>query len=315
MNSCLLLSFTWATFRRANPALSPLADAAVLANPLTWLPLKKKFLAYYMGYYLSIGSILRPFRFAIALGLAPTFEKTYVKISHRLKVPRAVSIFIVTILTNVVFTVGLLLVAVNLFCARCGSRRCRCSWARPSRQARWELRSGGVGRGAFYSLAAMACLVGEGFAPQHAISPCPTKHAIAATSSVHAPSNRGASYQSPEQTRSQVQKPIIRSRTENAVTPSETPMPSVKYVFIVEPNVGGGSSYICCCCCCGRSGGGGAAYFAGGGGGGAGGAGAGGRGGWPPAVSPPGGPARAPSCARGRRRWCRVSRGDSSVPE
>ena len=117
VNSCLLLSFTWATFRRANPALSPLADAAVLANPLTWLPLKKKFLAYYMGYYLSIGSILRPFRFAIALGLAPTFEKTYVKISDRLKVPRAVSIFIVTVLTNVVFTVGLLLVAVNLFCA------------------------------------------------------------------------------------------------------------------------------------------------------------------------------------------------------
>ena len=117
VNSCLLLSFTWATFRRANPALSPLADAAVLANPLTWLPLKKKFLAYYMGYYLSIGSILRPFRFAIALGLAPTFEKTYVKISDRLKVPRAVSIFIVTILTNVVFTVGLLLFAVNLFCA------------------------------------------------------------------------------------------------------------------------------------------------------------------------------------------------------
>ena len=99
--------------------------------------------------------------------------------------------------------------------------------------------------------------------------------------SVHAPSNRGASYQSPEQTRSQVQKPTMRSRTENAVTPSETPIPSVKYVFIVEPKVGGGSSYIWCCCCCGRSGGGGAAYFAGGGGGGAGGAGAGGRGGWP----------------------------------
>ena len=99
--------------------------------------------------------------------------------------------------------------------------------------------------------------------------------------SVHAPSTRGASYQSPEQTRSQVQKPIIRSRTENAVTPSETPMPSVKYVFIVEPKVGGGSSYIWCCCCCGRSGGGGAAYFAGGGGGGAGGAGAGGRGACP----------------------------------
>ena len=49
-------------------------------------------------------------------------------------------------------------------------------------------------------------------------------------------------------------------------------MPSVKYVFIVEPKVCGGSSYIWWCCCCGRSGGGGAAYFAGGGGGGAGGA-------------------------------------------
>ena len=73
----------------------------------------------------------------------------------------------------------------------------------------------------------------------------------------------------------------MRSRTENAVTPSETPMPSVKYVFIVEPKVCGGSSYIWWCCCCGRSGGGGAAYFAGGGGGGAAGAGAGGRG--PPA--------------------------------
>ena len=58
-------------------------------------------------------------------------------------------------------------------------------------------------------------------------------------------------------------------------------MPSEKYVFIVEPKVGGGSSYIWCCCCCGRSGGGGAAYFAGGGGGGGGGA--GGRGAWPPA--------------------------------
>ena len=74
----------------------------------------------------------------------------------------------------------------------------------------------------------------------------------------------------------------MRSRTENAVTPSETPIPNVKYVFIVEPKVGGGSSYIWCCCCCGRSGGGGAAYFAGGGGGAAGGAGAGGRG--PPAA-------------------------------
>ena len=135
----------------------------------------------------------------------------------------------------------------------------------------------------------MACLVGQGLlggartcaTARHQSLPHQARHRR--DPSVHALSNRGASYQSPEQTRSQVQKPIIRSRTENAVTPSETPIPSVKYVFIVEPNVGGGSSYICCCCCCGRSGGGGAAYFAGGGGGAAAGAGAGGRGGWLPA--------------------------------
>lgn len=117
VNSVLLLSFTWATYRRANPLLSPLAPAAVVMNPLTWLPLKKGFLAYYLGYYATIGSILRPFRFAIAVGLAPKFEETYKKLSDKLGVPRAVSIFLVTIATNVVFTVGLLLVAVNVFCA------------------------------------------------------------------------------------------------------------------------------------------------------------------------------------------------------
>ena len=38
-------------------------------------------------------------------------------LSKRLGVPRAVSIFLVSMVTNVVFTVGLLLVAVNVFCA------------------------------------------------------------------------------------------------------------------------------------------------------------------------------------------------------
>mmetsp|Transcript_26392 Transcript_26392/g.79144 ORF Transcript_26392/g.79144 Transcript_26392/m.79144 type:complete len:226 (-) Transcript_26392:26-703(-) len=117
VNSVLLLSFTWATYRRANPLLSPLSDAAVLMNPLTWLPLKKAFLVYYLGYYATIGSILRPVRFGVAIALAPTFEKIYGKISEKLGVPRAVSIFLFSMVTNVVFTIGLLLVAVNVFCA------------------------------------------------------------------------------------------------------------------------------------------------------------------------------------------------------
>mmetsp|Transcript_22329 Transcript_22329/g.68931 ORF Transcript_22329/g.68931 Transcript_22329/m.68931 type:complete len:216 (-) Transcript_22329:25-672(-) len=117
VNSVLLMSFTWATYRRANPLLSPLADAAVLANPLTWFPLKKQFLIYYAGYYATIGSVLRPFRFAVAVGLAPYFERTYKNVAERTGLPRPVSIFLVTMVANVAFSVALLVGAVSGFCA------------------------------------------------------------------------------------------------------------------------------------------------------------------------------------------------------
>lgn len=58
INSVFLLAFTWASFRRANPLLSPLSDTAVLANPFTWFPLKGAFLAFYVAYYATIGSVL-----------------------------------------------------------------------------------------------------------------------------------------------------------------------------------------------------------------------------------------------------------------
>ena len=54
----------------------------------------------YLGYYATIGSILRPFRFAIAIGLAPAFERTYKKVGEKLGVPRPVSIFLVTMVAN-----------------------------------------------------------------------------------------------------------------------------------------------------------------------------------------------------------------------
>ena len=72
------------------------------------------------GYYATVGSILRPFRFAVAIGLAPTFDRAYATLSDRLKVPRAAAIFLVTLATNVAFTVALLLVAVNVLCAALG---------------------------------------------------------------------------------------------------------------------------------------------------------------------------------------------------
>lgn len=117
VNSVLLLSFTWATYRAANPLISPLSASAVLANPLTWFPLKKAFLAYYVGYYATIGSILRPFRFGVAIALAPTFDRAYTSVQEKLKVPRAVATFLVTMVANVAFSVALLLAAINVFCA------------------------------------------------------------------------------------------------------------------------------------------------------------------------------------------------------
>ena len=117
VNSVLLLSFTWATFRRANPLVNPLSESAILLNPMTWFPLKKAFLAYYVGYYATVGSLLRPFRFAVAVGLAPAFDKTYTYVQDKLRVPRAVAMFLVTMVANVAFTVALLIFAVNVMCA------------------------------------------------------------------------------------------------------------------------------------------------------------------------------------------------------
>ena len=116
VNSCLMLAATWATYRKANPLLSPINDAAVFANPLTWFPPKKAFLLYYGAYYATIGTVLRPFRFGIALVLAPAFDKIYDSIASKLNVPRGVAIFLWTLLSNVIFSVLLLVSAINVFC-------------------------------------------------------------------------------------------------------------------------------------------------------------------------------------------------------
>lgn len=116
VNSVLLIAFTWASFRRANPAISPFNDAAILFNPLTWFPLKKAFLAFYVGYYATIGTVLRPFRFGLALALTPKLDQLYKSLQARLKVSKAVAILLVTLVVNIGASAALLFFSVYAFC-------------------------------------------------------------------------------------------------------------------------------------------------------------------------------------------------------
>lgn len=114
-NSVILIAFTWASYRRANPLLSPLSDTAVIGDPLTWFPLKKAFIAFYVGYYATVGSILRPFRFGLALALAPKLDKIYRAIQNKLKVSKAVAIFLVTLILNIGASIVLLVTLIYAF--------------------------------------------------------------------------------------------------------------------------------------------------------------------------------------------------------
>ena len=67
-------------------------------------------------YYLSIGSILRPFRAALALAVTPKVDATWTRIQERLKVPRAVAIGIFVAVFNVIGAFVLLYAAVSGFC-------------------------------------------------------------------------------------------------------------------------------------------------------------------------------------------------------
>ncbi len=116
VNAMLLVAFTWSTYRRANPLLSPIAEGGTFLNPASWFPLKKQFLGYYAAYYLSIGSILRPFRAALALAVTPKVDATWTRIQERLKVPRAVAIGIFVAVFNVIGAFVLLYAAVSGFC-------------------------------------------------------------------------------------------------------------------------------------------------------------------------------------------------------
>ena len=99
LNAGLTLSLAWGTFSRAS-GLSPLA-------PGQW----KSFLAVYVGIYATLGTVLRPFRFALAIGLTPTYSDMISRVRGRLpfrdsnpKLNRSLALFLVSLLGNSVVT-------------------------------------------------------------------------------------------------------------------------------------------------------------------------------------------------------------------
>jgi hypothetical protein len=72
LNAALTLSLAWGAFSRAS-GLSPLI-------PGQW----KSFLAVYVGIYATVGTLMRPFRFALAIGLTPVYSKMILLVRGKL---------------------------------------------------------------------------------------------------------------------------------------------------------------------------------------------------------------------------------------
>ena len=108
-NVAVLVGLAWATFSRAS-GLSPLA-------PGQW----KGFVGTYAALYLSLGSILRPIRFAVAVGATPVYTAFVEQIRATLpwkqtrpKLNRTLAIISVSLLFNVFGTFFLMFLGVSL---------------------------------------------------------------------------------------------------------------------------------------------------------------------------------------------------------
>ena len=88
-----------------------LASGRVSLSP-SW----PKFLVYYAGVYATVGSFTRPFRFGIAVGIAPKFDAIVAALQRRLKVPKPVAIGLVVVAANVVGTTVLMVSLTRLVC-------------------------------------------------------------------------------------------------------------------------------------------------------------------------------------------------------
>jgi hypothetical protein len=96
VNAGLFIGLSWFTFMK-QAGLSPLV-------PGQW----GKFLATYLGIYATVGTVMRPFRLALAVGLTPTFSKCVAALQRRLpfydtrrKVNRTLAMVVVSLFGNI----------------------------------------------------------------------------------------------------------------------------------------------------------------------------------------------------------------------
>ena len=97
------MALAWGTFSKAS-GFSPLA-------PGQW----SKFLATYFGIYASLGTLLRPFRFALAVGATPLYTRVIAGVRDALPfrksrpaLNRTLALLLVSVLLNAVGTFGII---------------------------------------------------------------------------------------------------------------------------------------------------------------------------------------------------------------
>jgi len=125
VNYCALLAVSWALFvktRHANPAaLSP--DLPLFANVLSVFlrpaRINPNFLVYYGAISLSLGSILRPLRIAVAAALVPSAQKFFGFLQNQLRCPRPLT-WVVALASMTCFSFAIFPMLTFLCCAALG---------------------------------------------------------------------------------------------------------------------------------------------------------------------------------------------------
>merc|ERR1712216_659238 len=112
VNSALTLAAAWATFARTTGT-----SGFVPAN-------RKAFLLVYAGIYATVGTAMRPFRFALAVALTPSFEACIQWLQPRQamlpfkatrpRVNRSLAFVAIALLGNVAFSAALAFLAIGL---------------------------------------------------------------------------------------------------------------------------------------------------------------------------------------------------------
>eukprot|EP00467_Chlorarachnion_reptans_P016926 CAMPEP_0114516496 /NCGR_PEP_ID=MMETSP0109-20121206/17360_1 /TAXON_ID=29199 /ORGANISM="Chlorarachnion reptans, Strain CCCM449" /LENGTH=201 /DNA_ID=CAMNT_0001696891 /DNA_START=275 /DNA_END=880 /DNA_ORIENTATION=+ len=103
INVGILTSIAWATFSKQT-GMSPLEAGQ-------W----PKFVAIQVGLYAVFGNLLRPARLALAVSVAPIFDRIIGVIQRRLQASRAVGIFVTVFLFN--FVINILFMCSGIYLA------------------------------------------------------------------------------------------------------------------------------------------------------------------------------------------------------